>query len=60
MGPQVERQRRDNRGAEGCEEEGVGVPVPMGVRSGEGHRSGGGAVPLLYQNSKFSCILGSN
>ena len=30
MGPQVERQRRDNRGAEGCEEGGVGVPLPTG------------------------------
>ena len=30
MGPQVERQRRDNLGAEGCEEGGVGVPLPTG------------------------------
>ena len=37
MGPQVERQRHDNRGAEGCEEGGVGVPSPLGVRSGEGY-----------------------
>jgi len=34
MGPQVERQRRDNQGAEGCKEGGVGVPSPLGVRSG--------------------------
>ena len=39
MGPQVERQRRDNRGAEGCEEGGMGVPLPTG---GE---VWGGAVP---------------
>ena len=33
MGPQVERQRHDNRGAEGCEEGGVGVPLPTGGRA---------------------------
>ena len=36
MGPQVERQRRDNRAAEGCEEGRVGVPSPLRVRSGDG------------------------
>ena len=30
MGPQVERQRRDNQGAEGCEEGGVGVSLSTG------------------------------
>jgi len=36
MGPQVERQRRDNRGAEGCEEGGWVSPSPLGVRSEKG------------------------
>ena len=62
MGPQVERQSCDNRGVEGCEEGGVGIPLPTG---GE---VWGGLCPLpiiffsefLYQNSKLSCILGSN
>jgi len=36
MGPQVERQRRDNQGAERCEEVEWVSPSPLGVRSGEG------------------------
>ena len=36
MGPQVERKRHDNRGAEGCEEGEWVFPSPHGVRSGEG------------------------
>jgi len=59
-GPQVERHRRDNRGAE-MWGGGVGVPLPTGGLVW------GGLCPLprnffecLYQNSKFSCILGSN
>ena len=43
MGPQVERQRHDNRGAEGCEEGGVGVPAPLG----------GGRCPLSIFFSNF-------
>ena len=36
MEPQVERKRRDNQGAEGCEEGEWVSPSALGVRSGEG------------------------